>query len=106
RNFWMAGYSERQFLVEGWSYVSWDTVGLTSPTPDNTTSGPFWAPKRLVDNDAAFTEPSGETLGKLHDTYGVRYLLVDERYPVDLTALEGQADVRFESGRYVVLELR
>ncbi len=106
RNFWMAGYSERQFLVEGWSYVAWESVGLHSPLPNNTSSGPFWAPQRLTDNDAAFTTPSASSLGRLRNHYGVQWLLVDRRYPVDLRALRALARVRFHAGFYTVLQLQ
>ncbi|MGO4255797.1 hypothetical protein [Marmoricola sp. RAF53] len=106
RAFWMAGYGERQFLVEGWSYVSRSSVGLPAPADENTTTGPFWDPKRLALNDAAFLHPGPETLGALRDKYGVSWLLVDRRFPVDIDGLKEHATRRFRSGVYTVFELR
>ena len=107
RAFWMSAYSERQFLVEGWSYVAWTNVGLTSPEPDNTVSGPFWDPPRLAANDAAFTDPSAATVSTLADEYDVRWLVVDRRFPgTDVGGLEAVADLRYDEGDYQVFELR
>jgi hypothetical protein len=106
RNFWMAGYSERQFLVEGWSYISRWSIGEHPPSDENVTVGPFWDPQRLADNDAAFLQPSPATLDLLKTKYGVKWLLVDRRFPVDLSALREYAKPRFHDGRCLVLELR
>lgn len=106
RNFWMAGYAERQFLVEGWSYVSRSSIGQHAPADENVTVGPFWDAARLSLNDKAFRRPTAANLGRLRTEYGVRWLFVDLRYQVDLPALAREADLRFSSGAYRVFELR
>lgn len=105
RNFWMAGYSERQFLVEGWSYVSRWSIGEHPPADEDVTNGPFWDPTRLRINDAIFRRPSAQTLETMHQHYDVRWLFVDTRYPVNLPDLEKFAGVAYAKGRYVVLKL-
>jgi hypothetical protein len=107
RNFWMSGYSERQFLVEGWSYVSWSTVGKTYPGKvEDDITGPFWDIRRLAANDAAFAHPTAADLEYLRSQYGVRWLLVDKLYPVDLKALGRLADRRLTTNTYAVYQLR
>lgn len=106
RNFWMAGYAERQFLVEGWSYVSRWSIGQHPPADENVTIGPFWDPARLAANDAAFDDPSSETLDVLESEYDVRWLLVDRRFAANVDGLREYAVKRFQTGRYLVLELR
>ncbi|MBO9523804.1 MAG: hypothetical protein J7518_19900 [Nocardioidaceae bacterium] len=106
RSFWMAGYAERQFLVEGWSYIIWTIIGKTQPPNTSTVAGPFWDPQRLKDNDAAFQHPSAKSIGRLRDRYGVRWLFVNERFRVDLAGVRRFADERYSSGRVHVFELR
>jgi hypothetical protein len=106
RNFWMAGYSERQFLVEGWSYVSRASIGQHPPADEDTTVGPFWDPKRLAANDVAFTHPTAARLAYLAQHYGVQWLFVDTAAPVDLAGLTANADLRFSHGRYRIFRLR
>jgi hypothetical protein len=104
RNFWMAGYTERRVLVEGWSYISRSSVGLPAPADEDTVGQAFWDPPLLDLNDAAFTRPSAATLDALR-ARGVDWLLVDEGFTVDLPALRAQARQVFESGRYAVFRL-
>jgi hypothetical protein len=102
-NFWMAGYSERQFLVSGWAYVVWGILGIKDPPPGaGTAMGPFWNPQLLTLNDRAFLHPSVKALRRL-ERHGVDLLFVDRRYPVDLPALERVAQVVHQDGDYVVL---
>jgi hypothetical protein len=102
-NFWMAGYSERQFLVSGWAYVVWGILGIKDPPPGaGTAMGPFWNRHLLALNDKAFLHPSAKALRPLR-RHGVDLLFVDRRYPVDLPALERVAQVVHQEGDYVVL---
>ncbi len=85
RNFWMAAYTERRIVIEGWGYTqatngdySADTRNAYIPTPD---------PLRLKINDAAFQHPSVATVSRLVDLYDVKFLLVSKSYPVDLDGL-------------------
>lgn len=106
RNFWIAGYTERHVLVEGWAYVAPETVGMPSNPVTNSQRPPFWDAQRLADNDRAFRHPSRAALHKLHATYGVDWLFVDLRYPARLTRLEQHARLVFQDGRYAVLQVR
>ncbi|MCW2856247.1 MAG: hypothetical protein JWR52_1862 [Marmoricola sp.] len=105
RSFWIAGYAERQVLVEGWSYVSRWSIGEHPPADENVTKGPFWDPVRLRNNDAAFNHPSPSTIGLLRQHYGVRWLFVDTRYPADVAGLEKYTTIAYQQGRYLVLKL-
>jgi hypothetical protein len=104
RMFWLAAYSERGVLVEGWSYQA-----RTQPRAEalgmRACCLPFWDPKRLLDNDAAFMARTSDSVRRLRDRYGVRWLMVDQRSPHRLRALSRQAEVRYKSGQYVVLEI-
>jgi len=102
RHFWMAAYSERQFLVEGWAYVPQEVTGPDGPV--ETSLGPYWDPALLALNDTAFQQPTPAALDALEE-HDVRWLLVDERYPVDLAGLETQAHRRFAAGHFTVLRL-
>jgi hypothetical protein len=106
RNFWIAGYTERRVLVEGWAYIAPETVGVPSTELTNSANAPFWDPARLRDNDRAFTEPSTSTLRRLDEDYGVRWLFADSRFPVRTKALADLARLRFTAGKYRVYELR
>jgi hypothetical protein len=97
RSFWLSAYSERSVLVEGWGFAPRQAVlGLA----------PFWDPERLTLNDAAFTAPSAEVLRRLHDTYGVRWLVVDRAAGIESPDLRGMAGKRYDRGQLAVYELR
>jgi hypothetical protein len=106
RNFWIAGYTERHVLVEGWAYVAPESVGLPSNDVTNSQRPPFWDEQRLADNDRAFRHPSPAALHRLHASYGVDWLFVDLRYPARLDRLEKGARLVFQDGRYAVLRVR
>ncbi len=96
RSFWLSAYSERSILVEGWGFAPRQAVlGLA----------PFWDPDRLTLNDTAFNAPSAETLRRLHDGYGVRWLVVDRTISSESPDLSSFADLRYDNGRVAVYEL-
>ncbi len=101
RHFWVAAYTERRVLVEGWSY----TTRTTTVQDSAGEAVPFWDSRRLVDNDAAFAHPSGAAVGRLRDRYGVRWLFVDQHNDPAASQLEGFAQLRFRSGDCAVYEL-
>lgn len=104
-NFWMAGYSERRFLVSGWAYVIWGILGIKDPPADaGMPTGPYWDPALLTENDAAFTHPSSTTIRRL-SSRGVTWLFVDHRYPVRLHRLGTIAHVAFSQGDYTILKV-
>lgn len=93
RNFWMAAYTQRHVLVEGWSYIRDDP------------SAPFWQPAKLAANDAAFTDPSLQTVRRLRSQYGVRWLLVDRRFPAKIAALSNVIAPVHTTGAYLIYDL-
>jgi hypothetical protein len=106
RSFWVSWLTERRIVVEGWGY--------TRETNDARSQGraaylPIPDPERLQVNDAAFLQPSAETVGRLAETYDVSWLFVSKDYPVDLAglrALEGDVLERgFSNDNYVVFEV-
>lgn len=105
RNFWIAGYTERRMLVEGWSYVSRSSAGMAPPPNEDIVAGPFWDPTKLLANDAAFHRPTERNLDRLQRSYGVRWLFVDKRYPVDAAGLTSAGRVVFRRGDYIVLSI-
>jgi hypothetical protein len=94
-NFWVAAYSERRVLVEGWAYTS------KASDPE----AAFWDPPLLAANDIAFTDPSAAADAKLYDTYGVRWLFADLRI-ASLESIGRYADLRYRNGDFAVYELR
>jgi hypothetical protein len=95
---WLAAYSERQVLVEGWDF----SPRMMLPGVER----PFWEPERLALNDAAFTDPDAATLRELRERYRVRYLVVDRSVAPESPTLASLADLRFENERVAVYELR
>lgn len=109
RNFWLAAHSERRIVVQGWGYNS-----VTNAQHQRDTRGPFLPmpyPERLETNDAAFLEPSEETLSRLVAEYDVDWLVASKLYPVDLRGLQelaASSDLltrRFGNANYVVYEV-
>lgn len=105
RHFWISGYAERRVLVEGWGYIPAEVVGVEDSPAFQESRPPFWDNPLLLENDAAFSSPSDETVGRLRDEYGVRWLFVDRRYPTALRALEEVAELRYQNGPFFVFEI-
>jgi hypothetical protein len=106
RHFWISAYTERRIVIEGWGY--------TAPTNANYERGvrnafiPAPYPERLEINNAAFRQPSAETVGRLADTYGVRWLFVDKAHHVRMQRLKALPDVVkpvFEDANYAVFKV-
>ncbi|MFL6158414.1 MAG: hypothetical protein ACJ72D_20170 [Marmoricola sp.] len=102
RHFWLSAIAERRVLVEGWGYTPKVAEGLDDDTSQF--DRPFWDQGLLRANDAAFTTPSAATLAFLREHH-VRWLFVDDRFPVDLAGLRKVAHQRFHAGRYWVFAL-
>ena len=105
RHAWISGLAERRMLLEGWAYTP-PVLAEAARERVPTHHIGFYDSALLATNDAAFTAPSRATVGALRDRYGVRYLVVDTRYPADLAGLSAVADLRHRSGDYAVLEVR
>ncbi|MPZ61054.1 MAG: hypothetical protein GEU93_07115 [Propionibacteriales bacterium] len=106
RNFWVSAYTERRIVVEGWGYTAMTNASYVPDEANKWLPVPY--PERLAINDAAFTDPSVESVGRLVDTYDVRWLFVSKKYPADLrglSALDGVLDKRFHNKNYTVFEV-
>jgi hypothetical protein len=118
RHFGIAGYTERRVLIESWAYTAEaHNQELIQGVPQQNVL--YWTPQLLIDNDAAFTEPSEETIGRLHDKYHVKWLWVEDvsnwywindppsGYEVHVSDDLGKfATLRFWSGHVAVYEIR
>lgn len=103
RHFWIAAYTERRVLVEGWGYTA---TANAIDTDGPAYLVPYWRPDVLADNDRLFTAPSTAAAARLRDRYGVRWLFVDRRYDRPAPGLDAVATKRFEAGDVEVYELR
>ncbi|MFC4531693.1 hypothetical protein [Sphaerisporangium dianthi] len=103
RHFWVAAFSERRVLVEGWGYTAsnlrrWHQGELLEHIP-------FWDGRLIAQNDAAFDAPSAAAMRRLRDLRHVRWLFADER-PIARPADIGRfAHLAFRSGDYAVYDL-
>ena len=76
RNFWVSAWSERQIVIEGWGYTAATNKNYVAGEANSTIPAPD--PERLKLNDAAFTDPSAETIGALVDAHDVKWLFVEQ----------------------------
>jgi hypothetical protein len=107
RNFWVAAWSERQLVIEGWGYTAATNENYVAGHANSTIPAPD--PAQLKLNDAAFTDPSEETIGALVDRYDVSWLFVSKEYPADiegLKALDGTVLTQvYENSHYLVFSI-
>ena len=104
RTMWIAGFTERQVLIEGWAY-SWKTAAEGERQGHTIPFVEYWKPQLLADNDRVFEHPTPASVARLHDLYGVDWLFADKRLGVDLTGLERVAQRRHEEGQYAVFRI-
>lgn len=98
RHFWVAAYSERRILLEGWAYTRYSTADWTAP---------YWGADALLEmNDAAF-EADGDASRKALLDKGIRWLFMDDRAVGEIDELAGQEDVRLRhrEGHFAVFEI-
>jgi hypothetical protein len=95
RSFWLSAYSEREVLVESWRFAP---RMVASPT----LVVPFWDQPLLALNDAAFTAPTAEVLGRLRDVHHVRWLVADRRVGTVSPLLGTLATPRYDNARIAV----
>ncbi|HEY0621250.1 MAG TPA: hypothetical protein VGD15_26810 [Kribbella sp.] len=104
RAFWLAGWSERRVLLEGWAYTA---RANTAPDTAGALAGPYWDAQLKGQNDAVFTDPSPATAAVLKQKYGVDFLFVDKRFGVvDLKRMKAIATPLFDRGDVQVWQLR
>ncbi|MGX6602500.1 hypothetical protein ACWKSP_10250 [Micromonosporaceae bacterium Da 78-11] len=114
RDFWLAAYSERQVVLEGWSYTeqAFETGGLWDRT---LAYSKFWDPQLLAANDAVFYQPSAANVASFTGEHGVRWLVAVRstvspdptvRKPVSASpALAQFATERFRAGNVTIYEV-
>jgi hypothetical protein len=96
RSFWLSAYAERRVLVEGWAFAPRLAInGIV----------PFWDPAKLAANDAAFTDPTVQSLADLRTQYGVRWLVVDRQVAEESPQLAGLAHKVYDNRRIAIYEL-
>jgi hypothetical protein len=106
RSFWVSAYTERRIVLEGWGYSAITNKNFVPGMANRFIPTPY--PDRLAINDAAFLYPSEYTVGRLIDTYDVRWLLVDKEYPADIAGLNALPSLItnvFENDNYVVYQV-
>jgi hypothetical protein len=104
RYFSVSAYTERRVLVENWRFlVRTLEEAVKRNMPD--ASVPFWDRRRMSDNDAVFHHPSVETVRRLRNAYGVRWLFVDRRHYPPAPDLERFVRLRFTAGDCAVYEI-
>lgn len=89
RHFWVSALTERQVLVEGWSYAN--PPGQVAPGFRD--GDPFWDKELLELNDRAFSAPDPALLSVLADEHGVEWLLVDRSVGAESEELRDYAEL-------------
>lgn len=103
RRFYLAAYSERSVLVEGWAYTKTsNALGAECGCSPNRLE--FWDQELLGLNDGFLVEPSTSDAAQLYDM-GVRWIYVDRHAP-HAKSLMPTARQRFRSRWIRVYELR
>jgi len=97
RNFWISALSERNVLIEGWSYAA----PSTQVAPHYTDPGPFWNPGFLAANDFSIYHPTAASVAWLK-SQSVRFVLVDRTWKPESPDLKHYLDLVFERGGYAV----
>lgn len=98
RHFWVSALTERRVLVEGWAYPE----GFR---PGRTRTSPFWDQERFAENEVAFAVGDPESVARLRDRYGVRWLLVDRAFGVEADQLSRSARLVHEGDGVAVYEI-
>jgi hypothetical protein len=104
RHFGISAYSERRVLVESWAYTAEShNEELVQGLPQEHTR--YWYPQILADNDAAFKQPSAETIRVLRDKYHVKWLFTEDDITQPSDDLPKFAKLVFESGYCAVYQI-
>jgi hypothetical protein len=104
RAFWLAGWSERRVLLEGWAYTARANTATDSA---GALAGQYWDAQLKAENDAVFTDPSPATAAVLKQKYGVDFLFVDKRFGVvNEKRMKAIATPLYDRGDVQVWQLR
>jgi hypothetical protein len=93
RQFVLSAYSERQILVEGWSYTPHSEQGSAKFGPGGIYV-PYWRPDLLRLNDEFIDHPDAQSADRLRGL-GVTWVLVDRTQHGAATTLEPWARLRY-----------
>ncbi|MBA3308732.1 MAG: hypothetical protein H0U28_01550 [Nocardioidaceae bacterium] len=107
RSFWVSAQTERRIVVEGWGYTQDTNANHVPGVP--AAHLPIPDTKRLAVNDAAFEQPSAQTVSRLVEEYDVAWLFVSRAYDADiagLSSLTGLLQKSFHNENYVVFKVR
>ncbi|MFI5889960.1 hypothetical protein ACIA5D_07540 [Actinoplanes sp. NPDC051513] len=115
RDFWLAGYSERQVLLEGWSYT--EPAFASGGLWDYTLAGsPFWDPALLAANDEIFYHPTTANVAAFTRSHHIRWLVAVGTMPNPARGVKNNlhanpslaqfAEPRFRAGDITVYEVR
>lgn len=80
RHYWIAAFTERRVLVEGWAYTRRANYGGLGEPGYNPLRSQFWDLELLSLNDGFITAPDAAAQRRLWDM-GVRWVYVDKRLP-------------------------
>jgi hypothetical protein len=103
RSFWVAAFTERRVVVEGWGY--------TEATNEAKASGGCSSvpnPTALRANNQAFRQPSVRTVDRLVTRYDVKYLFVSKAYDADIAGLRSLHSVlrlAYSNRNYLVFKV-
>jgi hypothetical protein len=103
-HFAVSAYTERHVLLENWVFLS-STHDKAAAQKTSDSVVPFWDSRRVADNEAAFHNPSAETVGRLRDRYGVKWLFVDVTRDRPAESLGRFARWRYAAGDCAVYEI-
>ena len=105
RQFALAGYSERQMLVEGWSYTPHSEQGGPNHGPGGIFV-PYWKPDLLRLNDKFINSPDQQSADQVRKL-GVKWILIDrtQAKAASATTLKPWAQLRFALTTVEVYEL-
>ena len=108
RRFYVAAYSERQVIVEGWAYTPRANSEYSRGSlSTDVTRGPFWDAPRLADVDQFVRDPDEDLAAALRDR-GVDWVVVDKTDPDGAPfapTLEPYAVLRHEGPSLAIYEL-
>jgi hypothetical protein len=74
RDFWLAAYSERQVVLEGWSYTE-QALGTGELWGGTLARSTFWDQPLLAANDAVFYSPTAANVASFTQAHDVKWLI-------------------------------
>jgi hypothetical protein len=105
RRFFLAAYSERRVLIEGWGYTRRANEGGNGDPDYNPREAPFWDPGLLHLNDEFVRAPTAAAARRLY-ALGVRWVFIDRTSFPAARALASYAPLRFANRTAAVYRLR